>query len=380
MESRETALITDLREHFCSLEDPRSPRGCLHLFIDIIGISLLAVICGAEGFTEIEEFAYSKEAFLRKNFELPNGIPSHDTFGRVLGLLDSSCFEEYFSHWFTRICNSYDDVISIDGKQIRHSYETKSATQPIWLVSAWSNAYDLVLAQHKVSEKSNEITAIPELLKVLDIEGALITIDAMGTQKAIASQIIGKEADYLLALKGNQGNLYQEVSEAFGVFTAKSSSLFDEQKDVGHGRLETRSCWVAKASDWLLADRVSEWRELKSIICIESHIYYKDGKKKGTHHRETRYYISSLIPDAQRVNDSVRKHWGVETKLHWVLDVAFREDDSCVRKGNAPENLSILRRIALNKLKAEKSVKRGIKVKRKKAGWDEDYLIKVLLA
>lgn len=380
MESRESELIDDLREHFGSLEDPRSGQGRLHLFIDIIGISLLVVICGAEGFTEIEEYALSKQDFLQKHFQLPNGIPSHDTFGRVLSRLDSECFEDYFTHWFTGICNNFDDVISIDGKKLRHSYNTKEDTEAIWLVSAWSNAYNLVLAQQKVSENSNEITAIPKLLEGLDVEGALLTIDAMGTQKSIASLIIKKGGDYLLALKGNQGNLHQEVQEAFVAFTAKATSLFDEQKDSGHGRIETRCCWVAKAEDWLLPETIAEWKELKSIICVESHIYYKNGKNEGKHHRETRYYICSLVPDAERINNSICKHWGVETKLHWVLDVAFGEDDSRVRKSNAPENLSILRRIALNKLKAESSVKKGIKVKRKKAGWDEDYLVKVLMA
>ena len=360
MRTRETELIDDLLEHLGSLEDPRGSQGCLHLFIDIIGISLLAVICGADGFTEIEEYARNKRAFLCKYFKLPNGIPSHDTFGRVLSLLDSSSFEEYFSHWFTGICSNFDDVISIDGKKLRHSFDTQEGTEAIWLVSAWSNAHNLVLAQQKVSEKSNEITAIPELLKVLDVEGALITIDAMGTQKTIASQIIGKGADYLLSLKGNQGNLYEEVSEAFEMFTAKSTSLFDKQVSSDHGRVETRRCWVAKAKDWVSLDRLAEWRELKSVVCIESHIYYKNGKKEGTHHRETRYYICSLIPDAGRINEAIRKHWGVETKLHWILDVAFKEDDSRVRKGNAPENLSILRRIALNKLKAENTIKTGL--------------------
>lgn len=380
MENREASLIEDLRMHFSSLEDPRGTQGRQHLFMDIIGISLLAVICGADGPTEIEEYAQSKELFLRQYFALPRGIPSHDTFGNVLRSLDSQGFESHFSSWFARLYTHFDDVISIDGKQLRGSYDSVSNTDAIWLVSAWSDAHNLVLAQHKVSAKSNEITAIPQLLEVLDIEGALVTIDAMGTQKKIASAIINKDADYLLALKGNQGGFHQEVTESFERFEAKKKSIYHRMEDCGHGRVETRDCWVAKASDWLLTDRISEWKELQSIVCIESHIYYKNGKKAGEHQRETRYYISSLIPDAERINLGIRQHWGVETKLHGVLDIAFREDQSRIRKGNAAENLSILRRIALNKLKAESSLKRGIKVKRKRAGWDEDYLIKVLLS
>lgn len=267
----------------------------------------------------------------------------------------------------------------------------------IYMVSAWANANNLVLGQVKVAEKSNEITAIPKLLQLLDLVGCIVTIDAMGTQTEIATQIIGQEADYVLALKGNQSNLHEQVKESFEQLGAKSKAIKQSQEDqseatqiaktpkwmnkseqIGHGRIEQRYCYVAKAEEYISKDILDKWTDLTTIIKIEAYTYYKNGKNQGKQVYEERYYISSLDPNAAQINKAVQAHWGIETKLHWVLDVAFREDDSRIRKGHADENLAIIRHIALNKLKNEKTCKKGIKGKRKKAGWDNQYLLKVL--
>jgi predicted transposase YbfD/YdcC len=269
-------------------------------------------------------------------------------------------------------------VVNIDGKQLRGSYDTETEKAAIYMVSAWANANNMVLGQVKVDEKSNEITAIPRLLDILDLKGALVTIDAMGTQREIAAQIREAGADYLLALKGNQGETHRQVKDAFEIFEAGKKGNLDQEIDLGHGRIETRNCFVVEAKDWLLEEDFLKWKDLKSIIKVDTKFEYRNGKKKGQISQETRYYISSLEQDAQKINNAVRGHWGIETKLHWVLDVAFNEDQSRVRIGHAPENFALLRHIALNKLKNEKSLKRGIKGKRKKAGWDEEYLIRVL--
>ena len=254
----------------------------------------------------------------------------------------------------------------------------------IYMVSAWANANNLLLGQIKVDEKSNEITAIPKLLDLIDVVGSLITIDAMGTQKEIAKKIIAKQADYLLALKGNQGNLKEEVEEAFDKFGAKQKAIdkgaFSKNTQVDHGRIEERFCYAIPAKEFLSPNELIKWEKLQTIVMIEAYVTFKNGKKKGEQMYQKRFYITNLEQDASRINWAVQSHWGIETKVHWVLDVAFREDDSRVRKGHADENFAITRHIALNKLKNEHSCKRGIKAKRKKAGWDMEYLAKVLAA
>lgn len=371
--------------HFGSLEDPRDVRGLLHSLKDILIISILGVICGADEFTEIEEFGKSKEAFLRTFLKLPNGIPSHDTFGRVFSMLDPDEFRNCFIAWVKELCGDMvNDIVNLDGKALRRSFDTDSGKSMIYMVSAWANANNLLLGQLKVSEKSNEITAIPKLLDLIEIVGSLVTIDAMGTQKEIAKKIISKEADYLLALKGNQGNLKEEVASAFDRFGAKQKAidlgLSNTRLQVGHGRIEERNCYVVPAKDFLSPKEHAKWESLQTIVLIESYVTFKNGKRKGENVYQKRFYISSLSQQAERINIAVQTHWGIETKVHWVLDVAFREDDSRIRKGHADENFAIVRHIALNKLKNEKSCKRGIKAKRKKAGWEDDYLFKVLAA
>lgn len=372
--------IQSIEDHFGKIEDFRDRRGLLHELNEIIVISILAIICGADEFTEMEEFGKAKEGFLRTVLVLKNGIPSHDTFGRVYALLPPEEFRSCFIAWVKTLCEIHGDIVNIDGKALRHSFDTTEDKAMIHMVSAWANANNMVLGQVKVDEKSNEITAIPKLLKLLDLAGSLVTIDAMGTQKEIAEGIIDVQANYLLALKGNQGSLKDEVTQAFATFDAKKTAVMDKSVQVDHGRIEERICYVASAKDYISPDVLAEWKELKTIVRIEAYVTYKNGKKQGHQDYQERFYISSLEADAAKINHAVQSHWGIETKLHWVLDVAFREDDCRVRKGHADENFAIARHIAVNKLKNETSCKRGIKAKRKKAGWNDEYLLKVLAA
>lgn len=377
--------IASFEKHFSAISDPRDPRGKRHFLKDILAIAVLAVICGADEFTEMEEFGKEKKEFLGSLLELPNGIPSHDTFGRVFQVLNPEEFRKCFINWVKDLCGDMNgEVVNIDGKALRRSFDTEDEKSMIYMVSAWANANNLVLGQVKVAEKSNEITAIPKLLDLISIVGSLVTIDAMGTQRSIASKIKSKEAEYLLALKGNQGNLKEEVEEAFERFNAKKTAMdngtFNRTTQLDHGRIEERNCYTVAAKDFIAPVELEKWEGLETIIMIESYITYKNGKQKGKQMYQKRFYISSLSQDAERINQSVQAHWGIETKVHWVLDIAFREDDSRVRKGHADENFAIVRHIALNKLKNENSCKRGIKTKRKKAGWNDDYLLKVLAA
>lgn len=367
-----------IETHFGSIPDFRDARGKRYPLLEIIVIAILAIICGADEFTEMEEFGKAKESFLKTFLNLRNGIPSHDTFGRIFSIMPPDEFRNCFISWVQSLCDLNGDIVNIDGKALRRSFDTYSEKSMIYMVSAWANRNNMVLGQVKVDEKSNEITAIPKLLLLLDLVGCIITIDAMGTQKEIAESIIDCKADYVLALKGNQGNLKDEVDEAFGLFKAKTKAVSDRKLQVGHGRIEERICYAVSAKDYLSPLELAKWKGLETIVKIEAHVTYKNGKRKGEKDYQERYYISSLSQDAERINHAIQSHWGIETKLHWVLDVAFREDESRVRKGHADENFAIARHIALNKLKNETSCKRGVKAKRKKAGWNDDYLIKVL--
>jgi predicted transposase YbfD/YdcC len=373
-------VVELVEKHFSTIKEFRDKRGLRHKLKEIIVIAILAVICGADEFTEMEEFGKSKEDFLKTIMELQNGIPSHDTFGRVFSLMPPDEFRACFVAWVKSLCDLHGDIVNIDGKALRRSFDTEGEKAMIYMVSAWANANNMVLGQIKVDDKSNEITAIPKLLKILDLAGSLVTIDAMGTQKEIASNIIDAEADYLLALKGNQGNLKDEVTEAFEKFDAKKVAVVDKSIQIDHGRIEERICYAVPAKDYLSPNELGKWRELETIVKIEAYVTYKNGKKQGLKEYQDRYYITSLEPIADKINHGVQSHWGIETKLHWVLDIAFREDDSRVRKGHADENFAIARHIAINKLKNETSLKRGIKAKRKKAGWSDQYLLKVLAA
>lgn len=365
-----------ISDHFSDLNDPRDPKKIEHKLIDIITITICAVICCADSFTEIEDYGHAKYDWLKTFLELPNGIPSHDTFGRFFSLLSPSKFQECFQNWIQSIAQLTDsEIVSIDGKTLRRSHDRSSGKSAIHMVNAWASKNRLSIGQVKTDQKSNEITAIPELLNLLELKGCIVTIDAMGCQKKIAKRIIDHEADYVLALKDNQGNLSEEVKsyyeEAIKYGIDDYDIKFHESTDGGHGRVEIRKCYTCSEFDWL--EERKKWENLKTIVRIDSE--RKDGDQTGY---DTRYFITSLNDDPEHILNVVRSHWGVENCLHWVLDVAFREDECRVRKGNAAENFSILRNIATNLLRNEKTCKRGIKGKRLKSGWDNDYLLKVL--
>lgn len=378
MAHRENGLEL-LQSAFETLDDPRSSRGKVYTLDTILMISIVAIICGADDWVEVEAFGRAKEFFFQEDLGVAlRGVPSHDTFGRVFSLIDTLAFEKCFVKWVSQLCDLDQEIINVDGKTLRRSLG--SDTSATHIVSAWANKNRLVLGQVQTAAKSNEITAIPELLKLLSIQGTIITIDAMGTQTAIATQIVDNEADYVLSVKENQPNLYEQVSESFHKVGAKKSADFDQTLELDHGRIETRRCYSIGVEDYLTKNVIDHWTGLQSMILIESRIEYKNGKKAGQVMTEDRLYISSLEANAKQLNKIVRSHWGIETSLHWVLDVAFREDDNRTRTGNAPANLAILRHIALNKIRREKSTTVGVKAKRKKAGWDDSYLIKVLKA
>jgi predicted transposase YbfD/YdcC len=368
-----------LTEHFALLEDPRAEHLTDHKLIDIIMIAICAVICGAETWTDIELFGNERFDWLRQFLELENGIPSHDTFGRVFAGIDAEQFQVCFASWVQAVFHATKgQVIAVDGKQARRSHDRTNGKHAIHVISAWATANHLVLGQRKVDEKSNEITAIPELLRLLDVSGCIVTIDAMGCQTEIAEQIIDQEADYVLTVKENQGHLYEDIDLFFQLAHQndfqKVNYTFDRTVNKGHGRIETRQCWAISGEDSLQFLRDHEqWKGLRTIAKVNSQ---RQVKSKIT--IETRYYISSLPNDAKKILQAARSHWGVENSLHWVLDVAMGEDDSRIRKDNAPENMAALRRIALNLLKQEKTLKRGIQGKRLKAALSPDYLLKVL--
>jgi len=370
-----------IEEHFSKVNDPRRDRTKDHKLIDIIAIAICAVICGAEGWVDIENFGNSKLSWLKTFLELPNGIPSHDTFGRVFSLIDAQAFQLAFYEWVWAVNDIIQgQIINIDGKRLRGSGDERLGKRAIYMVSAWAEENKLVLGQRKVDEKSNEITAIPELLKMLALSGCLVTIDAIGTQTNIAKTIVEANADYVLSVKENQGHLYEDISVLFAVDQAQNfkyaSFEYAKTTNKGHGRIDIRECWSTSHPEYLnLIRNGQNWIGLKSIamvICTR----IIDGKET----RRVRFYISSLPSNADRLLYAVRRHWSIENELHWVLDVAMNEDHSRVRKDQSPENFAVLRHIALNLLKHEKTAKGGIHAKQLQAAWKEDYLLKVFAA
>lgn len=364
----------NLIEHFSGIKDPRIDRTKLHKLIDIIVLAICAILCGAEDWEEIELICNEKIDWFKKFLELPNGIPSHDTFARVFARISPIEFEDCFVSWISSVIQlTAGQLIAIDGKKLRRSYDRQSDKAAIHMVSAWAVENNLVLGQVKVDDKSNEITAIPQLLDILDIKGCIISIDAMGCQKSIAQKILDKEADYIFGLKGNQESTQEAVKEFFDLTNEKALSGKYETVEKGHGRIETREYSVADASH--LLEKQDEWPGLKSIIAVKAVIEHLLDKKIS---EETRYFLSSIAPDNKQVVEAVRGHWGIETGLHWTLDVQMSEDLSRIRKDNAAENFSRLRRIALNLLKSEKNTKMSLRKKQMKCVMSYEYLAKVL--
>ncbi len=349
-----------------------------HNLIDIIVLAICAVICGADQWTQIEEFGETNYKWFKNYLELPNGIPSHDTFGRIFSLICPKKFQQCFQHWIQSMFEiTHGQVIAIDGKTLRRSFDKKSNKAALHMVHAWATANGVLLGQQKTREKSNEITAIPKLLEMIAVKGCIVTIDAMGCQKKIAEKIHELGGDYILATKDNQKKLRKAIEKSFdqAIDSNFENMVYDyhETIDCDHGRIEKRFCHVLPQT--YLWKFTLKWKGLQSLAMITNETI---NKATGKITKESRYYISSLKMDANKMLSSVRKHWRVENSLHWCLDIAFREDECRVRQGDATENFSLLRRIALILLKKEKTLNRGIQTKRLKAGWDKSYLLKIL--
>lgn len=361
-------------EIFAAIPDPRINRQKKHRLLDIFVLTLCAVLTGADHWTEIEQYGHAKLEWLRRFIPLENGVPSHDTIGRVFALIDPDAFANCFLEWVSTIC-PLCNLIAIDGKTLRGSYDRTKGKAAIHMISAWAVKNRVLLGQTKTEEKSNEITAIPELLRMLDLRGCIVSIDAMGCQKKIARQITEAGGDYVLGLKKNQGKLYKEVEEFF--FCAQRDNFSDMEMsyhktvDKDHGRIETREYWLVAEGSF---DGRKDWGGLKAVGMVRSR-----REVDGVPSDDVRYYICSRVMSGAEYADVVRGHWGIENSLHWVLDVVFGEDASRVRLGHASENLSMVRRIALNLLREEKTIsKLGLKAKRKRCGLEDAYLESVL--
>jgi predicted transposase YbfD/YdcC len=364
--------------HFAALPDPRIDRTKLHDLLDILVIALCTLIGGGEGWEDMTEFGQTKAAWLqeRLGLSLAAGIPSPDTFRRVFERLDPEAFTGCFTAWVDTLRQrTHGEVVNIDGKTLRHSFDTAAGQAPIHVVSAWASKNRLVLGQLKVADKSNEITAIPALLSLLDLRGCVVTIDAMGCQKAIARQIIQQEGDYVLALKENHPTLHADVAEFFADARQREfagvTHEYLETVEKDHGRIEIRRYWLVGEFDWL--DGRANWAKLQSIGMIE-----RVRKIGGEVSCEVSYTINSLAGSVRKFAAAARGHWGIENQVHYVLDVTFDEDDCRIRKGNAPQNLATTRHLALNLLRREPSSRRGIKGRQHKAAWDDAYRLRVL--
>lgn len=360
--------------------DPRAPYNQRHKFLDIIMIAVIAILCGMNTWNEIEDWARSKEEWLKTFLELPGGIPSHDTINRVFQMLEPDKFHDAFFRWTGAVAGKIEGVVAIDGKTIRRSRDEAKGNHPSHVVSAWACEASLVLGQMRVDEKTNEIKAIPELLEILCLKGCVVTIDAMGTQKEIAEKIIDKGADYILQVKGNQETLKEDIALYFekDIFQRKKKDLeekgcYHKEISFDHGRREIREYYVENDIEWLRKNHPG-WKGLNGIgACIST------VTEKGVTTTAVSYSIYSCPGmGAEEYGKNKRSHWGIENSLHWVLDLGFREDESRMRAGNAAENVNVLRHIGTNLLKQEKSCKLGIASKRKKCGYDEEYLYKVL--
>lgn len=369
--------LPNIIDVFCEIEDPRRETlNRRHEFVDILVIALCGMLCSADDWVSIAEFGEAKQRWFSTFLALPNGIPSHDTFNRLFSRIDPEQFMQCFLRWIDAIRpHLKEKVIAIDGKTLRRSHDQSMGKSAIHMVSAWAAENRLVLGQVKTDEKSNEITAIPELLEAINVKDSLVTLDAMGCQKTIAKAIVSHEGDYLLAVKDNQPKLREAIEKALGHRQPKTyinpAIQFHSTTEKNRDRFEVRRCWVTDSLTHL--PMKDDWVALQQIAMVEC-----ERTLKGNTSIERRFYISSSSLSASGILDATRSHWGIENGLHWVLDMAFREDESRVRKGHGAENLSRLRQIALNLLKQDKTKKIGIKNKRLRAGWDEDYLLHLL--
>jgi predicted transposase YbfD/YdcC len=363
-------------DYFSDLDDPRVDRQKRHSLMDILFISLCGVVCGAKSFVDMADFGRAKFEWFEERLILENGIPSHDTFRRVYSLIDPEQFRVCFTSWTEAISEAVDDVISLDGKSLRRSFDSATGMSAIHILNAWSSANDFCLGQMKVDGKSNEITAMPKLIKMMNVKGAVITADALNCQKDIAETIVDQGADYVLALKGNHHDLFEDVKLYFA--TSLSDGFEEkyqvyEENDCGHGRIETRRYYVVKVSDLPWLGGKDQWKGLKSVACVES---TRITKSTNTESRECRYFISSLDV-VSRISRAIRCHWNVENKLHWVMDVDFGEDACRVRKDHGPENFASIRQIAHNLLKRAGDT-RSIRRKINLCCWDNDFLASVV--
>jgi predicted transposase YbfD/YdcC len=383
-------------DHFKDLDDPRMDRRKDHPLINVLFISICAVLSGAEGWKSIETFGRAKRDWLAQYLTLPEGphpVPSDDTYRRTIARLDPDAFEAAFREWVAQVAQRIDgEIVAIDGKTVRGSVDRDADTiqahgaprKPLHLVSAWASEQRLVLAQRAVEEKTNEISVLPDLLAMLELEGCLVTLDAMGTQTRVAETIVDRGGDYVLALKSNHPRLYGDVKAFFEDAVDRRLPGMaleeDRQVDGGHGRVEVRRCWATDDIDWL--DRPGRWAGLQSVAMVEAQRSEnrwdeEAGERVWTTTTERRLYISSLPADARRIAEAVRSHWGIENRMHWVLDVSFGEDESRIRKGDAPENMAVLRRIAMNLVRQDDRPG-SLRQKRKKAGWDDKYREEIL--
>lgn len=379
------ATPQSLLAHFASLPDPRVNRTLDHDLLDVLIIAICTLLCGGESFNDMEAFGLAKQDWFQTFLTLRHGIPSHDTFNRVFAALDPKAFLDCFLRWTQSVRQAVPgEIVALDGKALRRALDQDQSLK--YIVSAWAESNSLVLGQLKVADKSNEITALPELLRVLELSGCIVTVDAMGCQKKIAREIKEADADYVLALKGNQETVHAEVKTFLDqtllerpgprlpgakLSSAAATLATCETVEKDHGRLEIRRYYQSTELAWF-AD-LAKWEGLQSVGLVEA-----VREVGGQQTVERRYYLSSLPLDVQQFARAVRGHWGVENKLHWVLDVCFREDQSRARAGFAAENLATLRRLALNLLKLEKTKKRGIRGKMLNAGWDHPYLLRLL--
>lgn len=369
------AADAPLLQAFATLPDPRASRNQIYPLIDIVAVAIIGILCSANDWVAVVKWANAYVEWFQSVGLCFNGVPSHDTIGRFFRLVNPKAFESCFAQWMQTVVEKIQGVIAVDGKTICNSGDDFTGTKPTHIVTAFAAENDIILGQLRTAQKSNEITAIPELLKTLALKGCIVTIDAIGCQTAITRQIQEQKGDYVLGLKKNQGTLYAEAvnffDQAIAVGAEEAGCSYSKTLEKDHGRIEEREIWVTSNLEWL--DGMEAWLGLRSLICVRSTRYIK-----GKTTMEKRYFISSLVSQAERMGQIIRLHWGIEVKLHWHLDVHFNEDKSKIRAGHGAENFSLLKRCVLNLVKADTTEKASISLKRRMAGWDPVYRLKLL--